>query len=119
MDSRQEPRFEITQEISVTLLGDPEIVAPAKAINLSGRGMAFESSRPLPLGSAVKIELADTLLLGEVIYCRCDGTSYQVGIALEQALNHTRGLAALAERLLGGTSGQRFDAAVERHHQDG
>jgi hypothetical protein len=119
MDSRQEPRLEIDQEISLTLLGAAETAIPARIVNVSGKGIGLESSRPLPPGSALKIELADTLLLGEVVYCRERGARYQVGIALEQALYNTRGLAALAERLLGGTSGQRTHAAVERDHQDG
>jgi PilZ domain len=113
MDSRQEPRFEIDQQISVILLGDSETVIPAKIVNLSGRGMGLECGLALPPGGAVKIELADTLLLGEVVYCRWRGGGYQVGIALEQVLYHTRGLTALAERLLGVESGQRSDTAVK------
>ena len=104
MESRQEPRFEIDQEITVTLLGDTEEVIPAKVVNVSAKGMGLESSRPVDAGAALKIELADTLLLGEVIYCRGQGAGYQIGIALEQALYHTRGLAILAERLLHGTN---------------
>src|SRR5690349_22520637 len=109
MDSRQEPRFEIDQEIVVTMLGDSELIVSAKVINLSGRGMGLEADRPLGPGNALKIELADTLLLGEVIYCRQQGSRYQVGISLDQALYHTRALAALAKRMLGDTSGERSD----------
>lgn len=80
--------------------------------------MGLECSQPVPPGGAVKIELADSLFLGEVMFCRAQGTSYQAGIALEHALYNTRVLAALAERLLSGTSGERLDTAVERDHQD-
>ena len=118
MDSRQEPRFEIDQEISVTLLGESEVVIPARIVNFSAKGIGLISSHPLPPGGALKIELADTLILGEVIYCRSDGSRYHAGIIMDQALYNTRGLAAFAERLLGVPSGQRTHAAVERHHED-
>jgi hypothetical protein len=119
MESRQEPRFEVDQEISVTLLGDAETIIRARIVNVSSNGMGLESSSPLPPGGALKIELADTLFLGEVAYCRPRGTIYQVGIALDQALHHTRGLAAMAKSVLGGMSGQRAYTCVKGHDQDG
>jgi hypothetical protein len=104
MESRQEPRFEINQEIKLTLLGDVETVFPGKIVNVSGKGMCLLSSQAIAPGAALKIELVDTLVLAEVIYCRPQGAGYQTGIALDQALYHTRDLAALAQRLLGSDS---------------
>jgi hypothetical protein len=101
MDSRQEPRFEADQEVAVTLLGDVETVFSAKVINFSGRGMCLLSNQAIPSGSALKIELPDTMLLGEVIYSRPQGGGHQAGIELEHALYRTRDLAVLAERLRG------------------
>ncbi len=112
MEPRQEPRFETDQEIAVTLLGIVEAVFPARIVNLSGKGMCLQTSQSLVPGAAVKIELADTLVLGEVIYCRPQEPGYQVGIALEQALYHTRELAALAARLLG--DGSRAISPIRR-----
>jgi hypothetical protein len=112
MESRQEPRFESNQEITVTLLGDVEAVFPGTIVNVSGKGMCLLSSQALVPGGALKIELADTLVLGEVIYCRPQGAGYQSGIALEQALYHMRELAALAQRLLG--SGRRSPVHIAR-----
>jgi hypothetical protein len=104
MESRQQPRFEIHQEITLTLLGEVETVLPGKVVKVSGTGMCLLSSQALVPGAALKIEMADTLVLGEVIYCRPQGAGYQMGIALDQALYHTRDLATLAQRLLGSGS---------------
>ena len=104
MDWRQESRFQTDQEIAVTLLGDVETVFPGKIVNVSAKGLGLWTNRELTPGAALKIELADTMLLGEVIYCRPDGDGYSAGIALEQALYHTRNLAVLAERLLGSST---------------
>jgi len=41
---------------------------------------------PVPAGTALKVELDDALLLGEVIYCRPDESVFYVGVELEHAL---------------------------------
>ena len=113
MESRRECRFETDQEITVTLLGEVDTTFAGKVVNVSGTGICLQSSQALPPGAALKIELADTLLLGEVIYCRSEAAHYHSGILLEQALYHTRDLAALSERLLGGDTRLRtYDKEV-------
>ena len=113
MESRQERRFEMDQEITVTLLGDREATFPGKIVNLFWNGMCLETSYALSPGAALKIELADTLVLGEVVYCRPQGPQFHLGISLEQALYHTRDVAALARRLLGsGDRSRAYDKEV-------
>ena len=101
MDSRQEPRFETDQAVTVTLLGETECTVAARIVNISGKGLCLAAGQPLPRGGAIKLETGDTLVLGEVVYCRAAAESFQIGVGLHQALYHTRELAALAERLLG------------------
>ena len=101
MDSRHEPRFETNQPVIITLLGDTELTFAGVVANFSARGLCLAADRPLPAGSAVKVELDDMLLLGEVVYCHREAGNYLIGVALEEALYHTGELAALADRLLG------------------
>jgi hypothetical protein len=113
MESREEPRFETHQEITVTLLGDRETSFPGKIVNLSVKGLCLQTNYALSPGAALKIEMADTLVLGEVVYCRRSGTDFHLGISLEQALYHTRDVAALAQRLLGsGNWSRAYDKEV-------
>ena len=100
MDSRKEPRLETEQEVTVTLLGTPEIALAGRVVNLSGKGLCLATGRELPPGGALKVELADCLLLGEVVYSRAVEGGYLVGVALEQALYH-KDLATLSDWLLG------------------
>jgi hypothetical protein len=102
MDTRQQPRFETDQEVTVTLLGNAPFVVSGRVVNFSGKGICVRSPRALPPGAPLKIEFSDTLLLGEVVYCRGNDETYDVGITVEQALYHTRDLAALAQTLLDG-----------------
>jgi hypothetical protein len=96
MNQRREPRFEAEQSVWITLFGEPDIQLKARIKNVSVRGLGLELQGPVAIGTALKINLDDGLLLGEVIYCRADEASYYVGVELEQALC---GLAELAQAL--------------------
>jgi hypothetical protein len=86
MNQRREPRFAVDQLIYVTLLREPESRLPATVKNSSGRGMGLAMATPVPIGTAVKIECDDAILLGEALYCRDDGGTFFVGVELEHAL---------------------------------
>ena len=86
MNQRREQRFAVDQPIYVTLLGEPESRLPATVKNSSGRGMGLAMANPVPIGTAVKIECDDSILLGEALYCRDDGGTFFVGVELEHAL---------------------------------
>ena len=96
MNQRREPRFETEQSVWITLFGEPDIQLPARIENVSARDIGLELQGPVAVGTALKIDLDDGLLLGEVIYCREDEASFYVGVELEQALC---GLGQLAEAL--------------------
>jgi hypothetical protein len=98
MDLRRAPRFSANQPIVVTVLGEHESRHAARVRNASGRGLGLELGIPLPTGTALKIELDDSILLGEVMYCRYENSFYFVGVELEHAL---LGLAEFAKTLLG------------------
>ena len=117
MNQRRGPRFETDQSIWITLFGEPDIRLPARIKNVSARGLGLELQGPVAVGTALKIELDDTLLLGEVIYCRDNQTFCYVGVELEQALC---GLGALAKALGTSTDApsgpQQPDPVKERRH---
>jgi len=118
MNQRREPRFEANQSIWITLFGEPDIRLPALIKNVSSRGIGLELQGPVAIGTALKFEADDALLLGEVIYCRGDGDSFYVGVELEQALC---GLMDLAKALSAfgdePSSTQQTDAVKERREQ--
>ena len=97
MNQRHETRVPANRSVEITLFGEPDISLPARIKNLSGRGIGLELDGPVAAGTALKVELEDSLLLGEVIYCRRDEDSYYVGVELEHALC---GLAELSRKFL-------------------
>jgi hypothetical protein len=115
MNQRREPRFEADQSIWITLFGEPEIRLPARVKNVSARGVGLELQGPVAVGTALKIELDDSLLLGEVIYCREDEASSYVGVELEQALFGLRELVRVLNAFEDSPSGfEQSDAGKER-----
>ena len=96
MDKRREPRFVSDQSVTITLLRDPETRVAARVQNSSGRGLGLLSSSPVPPGTALKIEMEDSVILGEAVYCRKDSDWWFIGVELNQVL---AGLAELGRRL--------------------
>lgn len=96
MNQRREPRFVADQSVLVTVLGDHEMQYTGRIRNASGRGLAIDLPNAVPPRTAIKIELEDSLLLGEAVFCKGGQGSYLVGVELDQVLC---GLSELGKRL--------------------
>jgi hypothetical protein len=93
MEQRRELRVPTEQPVSLTVLGDPETHLTAKIKNASSRGVGLVSSESVPSGAAVKIEIGDSIFLGEVMYCETLDDGNFIGVELTEVLS---GLAALS-----------------------
>lgn len=116
MDRRHDPRFETSQEATITLLGDHPVSLPARVENLSGRGMRVIVDRKLLVSSPVRVDLNHSILLGEVCYVEQDGDRFAVGLVLDQVLHETPELKALIAAI-SDEAGQEVDAGVETRTQ--
>src|ERR1035437_1975784 len=118
MNQRRKPRFEADQSIWITLFGEPDIRLPARIKNVSERGIGLELQGPGAIGTALKLQVDDSLILGEVIYCRGGEGSFFVGVELEQALCGPRALAKAPSDSSDASSAAQQDAPVkERRHE--
>jgi PilZ domain len=90
-DRRQRPRQQLTQPAAVSLVGTGQVLH-GEIRNLSEGGTQILLHEPLDLASSVKIEYADKLLLGKVVYCRQEQTGWLLGIRLERALSGVKDL---------------------------
>ena len=100
MDLRSQLRLEADEPVHVTVLGEGEAQLLGRITNYSANGMGIEIDARVSIGAAVKVEWSDTLLLGEVCYCRPQGKGFAIGLRLEHAVYNTSELARLAKRLL-------------------
>lgn len=100
MDLRSQQRLEADDPVHVTVLGECETKILGHVTNYSSKGIGLTISARVSVGAAVKVEWSNTLLLGEVCYCRPVGDGFAIGLQLEHALYNTSELAKLAKRLL-------------------
>ena len=119
MNQRREPRFQIDQNLWITVFGEPDINLPARIKNVSARGIGLELQGPLATGSALKMEIDDSLLLGEVIYSRDDGGSFYIGVEFEHALYGLGDLAQVVRDYSESTlSPEQSDTVKDRRYQN-
>jgi hypothetical protein len=96
MDQRREPRFEADQAVVVTILSEQPTRLAGRVRNASGRGLGLVVACQIDPGAAIRIEIDDSLVLGEAIYCRAEADGYFLGVELDQVLV---GLTELGRRL--------------------
>ena len=99
-DQRAVPRLGVNTAASVQMLGtsagaNGQAMA-VTVVDASVRGMRLRSAAPMDAGQAVKIEMGDSMFLGEVCYCaRAAGDGdkfFYLGIITKECLT---GLASL------------------------
>ncbi len=112
MDQRKEPRIKADRQVKVTTIGVSGGGRPGKLDNSSGGGAGLLLAEEIAPGTLVKVEWDQTMVLGEVTFCKKLGEEYFVGLQLKHALYHVDELAALAERLRGEDAETRPNPAM-------
>jgi len=100
MERRAETRIPWNCAVRLTLLSNPPEHFEATLVNVSGRGARLKMDRPLECDSAVRIDLENGLLLGEVCYCASDGDGFGIGIQLEHSLLNLAEVTRMRNRVL-------------------
>jgi len=106
VDERRDLRFETNQAVNLTILNSSSREAdqqlPARLVNVSGRGISLTTKSVVPLNSAVRLDVNDMVLLGEVCHSREAGPSeFICGVRLEQALTAVGDLSKLVSGIMG------------------
>jgi hypothetical protein len=115
MEYRFEERLPTSFDARVTDLENVSSVATGRVIDISRSGICVAQSLQFRPGNIVKLEIAESVLFGHVVYCNNDGSLFQTGIEITRVLlaeNHPsqRLQAALIESMPA-TPGLRSSAA--------
>jgi hypothetical protein len=86
VERRKETRIDAYQPVELILLGGDGRIIAANATQFSGRGLRLVVKEPVAVGTAVKIQGGDWLMLGEVCYCHHERSNYVVGLQLRHSL---------------------------------
>ena len=102
--------------VQVTVLDEPPLKMNGNVVNISGGGFQLQTTARIRLNAAVRIDLADAVLLGEVCYCRDQGDgNYAIGLESQQILTHAGDLAQLMKGLSGGVDREAEVTQEPRH----
>jgi hypothetical protein len=97
-DQRQSQRHELTQPAIVTMVGTTSHVLHGEIRNVSKGGTQLYLGQPLAVGSLLRVDYDNNLLLGEVVYCQQAENGWIAGLRIEHTLS---GLTALADAMRG------------------
>lgn len=98
LDQRQSQRHELSQPAVISMLGTGTQVLEGELRNVSKGGTQLHLGQPLSIGSLVRVDYENNLLLGEVVYCQQVHTGWIAGLRVEHTVS---GLAALADSMRG------------------
>ncbi len=113
MERRAEMRFDIDQPARLKVLDGTDAAAIAGRIaNVSSTGLALKLEEAVVPGTAVRVDCGEALFLGEVRYCRLEGTAFSTGLHVDHAVYDVSGLAALAHELLEEQAAPRINRAA-------
>lgn len=99
MELRSEARVAVNCEVQAKLLREPPETWTARLVDISGRGVGLALPRAVQLENEVRIEWGQTVLVGQVCYCREHEGFFHVGMRLKKAIYHSAELAILTRRL--------------------
>ena len=97
-EPRLAPRADCTAQLSVLNGYEKSAPATVQVLNFSGRGLRLRSEHRLAPGTLVRMDLNQTILLGEVCYTEPDGENFALGLRLEHSLLQTESLERLRQR---------------------
>lgn len=115
MERRRDRRFDAETQLQMAVLRmDGEEHVPARLRNLSGRGMSLLLEGPVPVGTAVRVEIGDRLLLGEICHVREEANGFLTGLRLQHSLTSMTDLARLVAAIMGESPAGRASPAEEK-----
>lgn len=100
MERRSEPRVTANEPAQVTILDEKQEQFPARVIDLSGKGLRLAAPRRVEAGALIRVDLHDSILLGEVSHGTGEQPEVQIGVQIEHVLTNLQQLQRLRESLV-------------------
>jgi hypothetical protein len=89
MNRRSRTRFKTDLTAVVTCSDSPGVKLKARLADLSVHGLSLIMKEELSIGSAAKVQWGDVIFVGELIYCKPQGTEFLVGLKVEEPVYET------------------------------
>jgi hypothetical protein len=86
VERRKHYRLIPTESTHVVVLGEGGTTLEGLVLDISARGIGLRVPQALPVGTALKVEGDNDLLLGEVTSCERDAHGYRIGMEIKHRL---------------------------------
>jgi hypothetical protein len=96
MDIRYQPE----QPIRLNVLGSSPRPVAAKVVQMSGKRIEVSTGEAIPCGTAIKIEMEDSLLLGEITACAPGQGEFRALVVVREAIPSMSNLARLVSAVM-------------------
>jgi hypothetical protein len=103
MERRTNARFEVQFEARVTVASDRSHSVFGRVSDISSSGLCVVLPFQLAAADTVEIEIADSLLLGRVIYSTPNNSLFRTGIEATRVVLGATDLSSLLQRILSET----------------
>jgi hypothetical protein len=112
VERRREPRLQTDQAVDVVILTDPPAPCRGIVLEISGRGLRLALPVDAALGTGVRVNVGDSLLLGEVCHHSPSPQGFMVGLVLKHSLTGLGELENLRRSLLAESSAHDASASA-------
>jgi hypothetical protein len=82
MEQRSESRVKFSQPVMMTAMQKDDAICIGKFVELSSNGMRIKSKSDLEVGSLLRLEVGDDLMMTEVRHCEPDEDEYNAGLLI-------------------------------------
>jgi hypothetical protein len=100
MDRRLQPRTQVQFEAKVTNQEQREQSSVGRVCDMSETGISVVVPLQFAMADQVELEIADSLLLGRVVYSNPEGSQFRMGIEIQKVQLGNSGLSNLLQRTL-------------------
>jgi PilZ domain len=82
MKERSESPVEMNQPVMITALHNENATFTARFVDLSSEGMRIKLNADLEVGSLLRLEFGEDLMMTEVCHCEPDEGEYSAGLSI-------------------------------------
>jgi hypothetical protein len=106
MEQRSESRVKFSEPVMITALQKDDAICTGRFVDLSSNGMRIKSKADLEVGSLLRLEVGDDLMMTEVRNCEPDEGEYCAGLLILTWLEKSELKRLLREAVAGPTPGR-------------
>jgi hypothetical protein len=112
MEQRSESRVRFSEPVIITALKKDDVNCTGRFVDLSSNGMRIKSNADLEVGSLLRLEVGDDLMMTEVRHCVPDEGEYSAGLLILSWLEKSELKRLLREAVAGPTPQRISDDTV-------